>query len=45
MVQKAMDASSALLELFQFTKLGGPKETFDYSVQLKEADKYKDASA
>ena len=35
MVQKAMDASSALLELFQFTKLGGPKEAFDYADQLK----------
>ena len=43
MVQKAMDASNALLELFQFTKLGGPKEAFDYADQLKEADKFKDA--
>ena len=43
MVQKAMDASSALLELFQHTKLNDPKETFDYAAQLKEADKFKDA--
>ena len=42
MVQKAMDASNALLDLFQFTKLGGPKENFDYAAQLKEAEKYKD---
>jgi len=43
MVQKAMDASNALLELFQFSKLGGPKEKFDYAAQLKEAEKYKSA--
>ncbi len=42
MVQKAMDASTALLELFQFTKMNDVTEKFDYADQLKEADKYKD---
>ena len=43
MVQKAMDASNALLELFQFSKMNDPREKFDYAEQLKSADKYKDA--
>ncbi len=42
MVQKAMDTSTALLELFQFTKMNDVTEKFDYADQLKEADKYKD---
>ncbi len=42
MVQKSMDASSALLELFQFTKMNDAREKFDYADQLKEAEKYKD---
>jgi hypothetical protein len=43
MVQKAMDASKALLELFQFSKMNDAREKFDYAEQLKSADKYKDA--
>ena len=38
-----MDASQALLELFQFSKMNDPREKFDYAEQLKEAGKYKDA--
>ena len=37
-----MDASQALLELFQFSKMNDPREKFDYAEQLKEAGKYKD---
>ena len=43
MVQKAMDASSALIELFKYSKMNDVREKFDYAEQLKEADKYKDA--
>ena len=43
MVQKAMDASSALIELFKYSKMNDVREKFDYADQLKEADKYKDA--
>ena len=43
MVQKAMDASSALIELFKYSKMNDVREKFDYANQLKEADKYKDA--
>jgi len=39
MVQKAMDASKALLELFQFSKMNDAREKFDYAEQLKSADK------
>jgi hypothetical protein len=42
-VQKAMDASAALTEMFQFTKMNDVREKFDYAAQLKEADKHKDA--
>lgn len=41
-VQKSMDAATALLELFQHTKLTDPAENFDYKHILQEADKYKD---
>ena len=43
MVQKAMDASSALIELFQFSKMNDVREKFDYADQLKQADKFKGA--
>jgi hypothetical protein len=42
-VQKAMDASSALIELFKYSKMNDVREKFDYADQLKEADKCKDA--
>ncbi|PIP71596.1 MAG: CoA-binding protein, partial [Nitrospinae bacterium CG22_combo_CG10-13_8_21_14_all_47_10] len=42
MVQKAMDASHALLELFQYTKMNDVGEKFDYADLLKEAGKFKD---
>lgn len=41
--QRAMDASSALLEIFQHTSMTDPMESFDYREQLKEAAKHKDA--
>lgn len=41
-VQKSMDAASALLELFQHTKLMDPSEKFDYAAVLNEGEKYKD---
>jgi hypothetical protein len=40
---KAMDATRALLELFQFTKLTDPTQDFDYSEQLKAAESHKEA--
>ena len=43
MVQKAMDVSSALIELFQFSKMNDVSEKFDYADQLKQADKFKGA--
>ena len=43
MVQKAMDASSALIEMFQFSKMNDVREKFDYADQLKQADKFKGA--
>ena len=39
--QGAMDSTRALLDLFQFTKLMDPSGDFDYSEQLKSAEKYK----
>jgi hypothetical protein len=41
--QKAIDASQALLELFQYSGLQSAEDKFDYSAQLKEAANYKDA--
>jgi len=39
--QKAMDASKALLELFQFTSIHDPSVDFDTADQLREAEQYK----
>lgn len=41
--QKSIDAATALLELFQHTKLMDPAEKFDCAAVLGEAKKYKDA--
>nr|WP_282011634.1 CoA-binding protein [Nitrospina watsonii] len=42
-VQKSLDAASGLLELFKLTDMNDPEQDFDYSAQLKEAGKFKDA--
>ncbi|MGP0567160.1 MULTISPECIES: CoA-binding protein [unclassified Nitrospina] len=42
-VQKSLDAASGLLELFKLTDMNDPEQSFDYSAQLKEAGKFKDA--
>lgn len=41
--QKAMQASSALIDLFQYAKMTDPMEDYDYKEILKDAEKYKDA--
>ncbi|MFQ5717168.1 MAG: CoA-binding protein, partial [Nitrospinales bacterium] len=41
--QRAMDASSALLEIFQRAPMADPMGSFDYREQLKEAAKHKEA--
>ena len=40
--EASMNSAKALLDLFQYTKLMDPAGEFDYSEQLKSAEKYKD---